>query len=120
MSEHLFALEADASPVTVRGGPSFDTDEEGPYQFVSDETVVSRLKEQTDTNGNPKFRWLSTEKLDRILTSEEQAIRIIKAGECDGILDLLSYAEQQRYGERKQVTDAINNRKAQIYGRSIV
>jgi hypothetical protein len=115
MTEHLFALRAGAADIKIRGGPSFGhRHDDAAYRFVADEDHVDRLKEQTNRRDRPKFRWISTEKLDGVLESAEEAVAAIEAGEHDDVLDLLLVAERERYGNRVTVVDAIDDRAREI------
>lgn len=115
MTEHLFGLRAGASRIKISRGPSFGHGRRyETYQFIGDKEMVEYLKEKTDRQGRHLFRWLSTEEIHTLLESAEDAADTIRAGDVDNKLDLLLFAERDRYGNRVTVVDAIAERDREI------
>lgn len=89
-----------------------DRDAWGEYQFVSGD-AADYLKTKT-YSGSPAFEWVDGEKVDSVLDSAEAAAKAIKEGDHDDILDLLLYAERQKYGSRTSVVEAIVSRNNEL------
>ena len=115
MTEHLFSLRQGESGVKIRGGPSFG---HGPnstaYRFVAEKDHVETLKNKTNRNGDSIFRWLPGKALDAVLESADEAVDAIESGEYDAVLDLLLFAERERYGNRVSVVEGIDTRAREI------
>lgn len=120
MTGYLFGLRSSASRTKIHGGPVFGhRPRDETYQFIGDEETVEYLKEKTDLQGRHLFRWLSAEDMVEILESASDAADTIRSGDVDDVLDLLLFAERERYGNRVTVVDAIAERDREIQAEQV-
>ena len=113
MTAHVFMLRPGAPPRVhfANGVPNFGRDR-GDEQFhVVESDDAAEILKSKERRGQPLFQWLTPDELDDALGSADEAVAHIKAGDHDGDLALLLFAEQQLYDNRVTVVDALAERQ---------
>lgn len=113
MSPHAFALRP-GGRAFFANAPNFghDADFEA-YRLVKDDEAAATLRE-AERAGEPVFRYIEAEELEDTLSSADEAVEAIEAGEYDDVLDLLLFAERNEFGPRVTVTEAIADRSHKV------
>ncbi|MFW6435549.1 MAG: hypothetical protein ACOCY1_04140 [Halovenus sp.] len=114
MSPHVFALRPGGRK-SFANAPNFGhAPDDEAYRLVEGDEAAATLREAERVPGEPAFRYIDAETVEETLSSADDAVDAINAGEFDDVLDLVLFAERNEFENRVTVIDAIGERKRKI------
>jgi hypothetical protein len=118
MPPHVFAYRrARGVPprLNVRGLPNFGHgNDDRQYRLIEDDDLAAEIQEYDQERGTSLLRWIEADDLVAALDTAADAVDGIEAGKYDDVLDMLLYAEQEAFGARVTVIDAITDRRREL------